>query len=283
MSHDPSSRRGRSRPHRPASEGAAPPDAARRRVRLPPFLAIDATTRWPVLPDAPVTKIGLPKSIPTPKRLALDRAARFGLCCDATAWLAVAAKLSHGIARRCHGEETVNRFFQLECLRYGPAQAVCRFRDPRRMHRVRRARPGTSATLAFADGEDRRPLCRRRQFGCDGTCRRAAPHGTFRPIFHRGESRRRQWGVGRRHGCEVTGRRLHAALGGDAADDDRARDGQTQSRSDQGFRADQRGRDQRFRARGAQGFSAENAGGIHRLCEGAEGKDEPMPKAPPAA
>ena len=53
-------------------------------------------------------------------------------------------------------------------------------------------------------------------------------------------------------------RRLHVALGCHTADDDRAGDGQAQSRSDQGFCADQRGRDQRFRARGAQGFPAED-------------------------
>ena len=169
--------------------------------------------------------------------------------------LAVSAKLSHVIARRRHGEETVTsspswRLLEMILRKLFAAILILAACTAFGATAQAQAQPWPSR-----HGEDRRPLRGRRQFGCDGARRRPAPHGTFRPDLHRGEPRRRQWRAGRGHGGEVAGRWLHPALGGHAADDDRSCDGQAQSRSDQGFRADQRGRDQRLRARGATRIS----------------------------
>ena len=64
----------------PACWSEAPASGRRTKARtFPPFLAMAATTRWPVLPDAPVTRIGWLSSISCSNHGARN-IARIGLC-----------------------------------------------------------------------------------------------------------------------------------------------------------------------------------------------------------
>src|SRR5262245_57804399 len=83
-----------------------------------------------------------------------------------------------------------------------------------RLHRRR----GTGAGLAATAGPHHRALRRRRQFRRHGTDRRAAPHRGVRPDFRGGEPAGRERRDRRGGGGAFGGRRLHAAVGRDAAD-----------------------------------------------------------------
>ena len=155
----------------PVCFSSSPASGRRTKARtIPPFLAIDATTRWPVLPDAPVTKIGFVSSI-----LRLRRPCRIPVAhlrgCDAMPLLlhrrncrtlsparimaSRRQRLTNWSASTCFCASYLQPPSPFACVAFG----------------------AEAQHVAVTDGQDHRPLRRRRQFGRDGAGRRATPYG----------------------------------------------------------------------------------------------------------